>query len=218
MNITTRRQTMPVLVNGEKIEDNQIQREAQQIKQYYQQNVPNSDQINDEEIQKVARENAIKRTLLMQEAREMEVEVTEDEIDQEFQQLQQQYQGNIDKEEARSDIILRIKYNKLLDNIVEDVEEAQEEKIKEVYENNKEHFKKQPQVHAAHIVKNVQGDNKEEARKEMENIKKQLKEGESFEDLANQHSDCNDDGGDLGYFTRGKMVPKFENKVFVDTL
>ena len=206
---------MPVLVNGEKIDDEQIQREAQQIKQYYQQNVPNSDQIDDEEINKVARENAIKRTLLMQEAREMDIEVTEEDIDQEFQQMQQRYGGNVEKEQVKDDLVLKIKYDKLLDDIVEDVEAPTEEEIKEVYDNNKEHFKNPPQVHAAHIVKNVGPDaDQDQVKGEMQSIKDKLDQGESFEDLANEHSDCNDNGGDLGFFPRGKMVPKFEDVVF----
>ncbi|MFW6269642.1 MAG: peptidylprolyl isomerase [Bacillota bacterium] len=205
---------MAVLVNGEKIDDNQIQREAQQIKQYYEQNVPNSEDIKDKKILEVARENAIKRTLLMQEAKAMDIKVTEDEIDREFNQMKQRYGGNVKKEQIKSDLILKIKYSKLLDKIVEQVEEPEEEEIKEIYENNKEHFKNPPQIHAAHIVKKANKNNKEQVLNKMQEIKDKLDQGESFKKLANKHSDCNDDGGDLGFFPRGKMVPKFEDVVF----
>ena len=33
-------------------------------------------------------------------------------------------------------------------------------------------------------------------------------------ELAQQHSDCPENGGDLGYFARGQMVPEFEDVVF----
>jgi peptidyl-prolyl cis-trans isomerase C len=43
-----------------------------------------------------------------------------------------------------------------------------------------------------------------------------IKNGESFEALAKQFSKCpsGQKGGDLGYFTKGRMVPQFDNAVF----
>ena len=45
---------------------------------------------------------------------------------------------------------------------------------------------------------------------------KKLSEGESFEELAQKFSKCpsGENGGDLGRFTRGKMVPAFEEAAF----
>lgn len=48
-------------------------------------------------------------------------------------------------------------------------------------------------------------------------VKKQLADGESFEDLAKAESlDSVSalNGGDLGYFSRGNMIPEFEDKAF----
>ncbi|MHA1729199.1 MAG: peptidylprolyl isomerase [Promethearchaeota archaeon] len=42
-----------------------------------------------------------------------------------------------------------------------------------------------------------------------------IKNGEDFRKLAHEFSTCpsKKKGGDLGWFTRGKMVPQFENAV-----
>ena len=47
-------------------------------------------------------------------------------------------------------------------------------------------------------------------------LKKQIEEGSSFADLAKQHSTCPSgrDGGDLGEFGPGQMVPEFDRVVF----
>lgn len=47
-------------------------------------------------------------------------------------------------------------------------------------------------------------------------IKSKIDEGENFEALAKKYSICpsKEKGGDLGYFTRGQMVPEFENAAF----
>jgi peptidyl-prolyl cis-trans isomerase C len=47
---------------------------------------------------------------------------------------------------------------------------------------------------------------------EAKDILKKLKEGKSFEDLARDYSLCNSstNGGDLGEFSKGMMVPEFE--------
>lgn len=55
-----------------------------------------------------------------------------------------------------------------------------------------------------------------DALKEIEDIKRRLGAGEDFADLAAECSDCpsGQDGGDLGHFGRGAMVPEFEQAAF----
>jgi peptidyl-prolyl cis-trans isomerase C len=47
-------------------------------------------------------------------------------------------------------------------------------------------------------------------------LKRQIEEGADFADLARQHSKCPSgrQGGDLGEFGQGKMVPEFDRVVF----
>jgi len=65
------------------------------------------------------------------------------------------------------------------------------------------------QVRASHILVKT-------APEAME-IKKEIDNGRSFEELAALYSLCPSgrNGGDLGYFGRGQMVPEFERKAFM---
>lgn len=64
------------------------------------------------------------------------------------------------------------------------------------------------EVKASHILVQTQ----EEAL----NLLDEIKNGNSFEELASQHSLCPSgyNGGDLGYFGRGMMVKPFEDAAF----
>ena len=67
--------------------------------------------------------------------------------------------------------------------------------------------KPQEQVRARHILV--------ESKEEAEKIIADLKGGAAFEELAKQSKDpSGQNGGDLGYFGRGQMVPPFEQAVF----
>ena len=57
---------------------------------------------------------------------------------------------------------------------------------------------------------------KDEAHTQIGELKAQLDAGGDFAALARSHSDCPSgrDGGDLGSFSRGQMVPAFEQAAF----
>jgi peptidyl-prolyl cis-trans isomerase D len=73
----------------------------------------------------------------------------------------------------------------------------------------------QEQVRARHILIRVEEDEAESARK-AEDLLAQLRRGADFAELAREHSDDTSaaKGGDLGFFTRGQMVPEFEQAAF----
>lgn len=73
------------------------------------------------------------------------------------------------------------------------------------------------EVHGAHIlVKLEQGGDSAAAKARIDSIYTLLRNGASFEALAKTLSDCPSkrNGGDLGFFSRGQMVPEFENAIF----
>ena len=92
---------------------------------------------------------------------------------------------------------------------VESVKPATDEEVKQYYEENKEHFVAGEAVNASHILV----DSEDKAKELLDKINA----GEvSFEDAAREHSSCpsKENGGNLGEFTRGQMVPEFDTAVF----
>lgn len=79
------------------------------------------------------------------------------------------------------------------------------------------------QVRVSHILLMYEGSerstatrSKDEALTEIGDIKEKIANGEDFASLASAHSDCPSgrDGGDLGFFPRGAMVPEFDEVAF----
>lgn len=83
-----------------------------------------------------------------------------------------------------------------------------DEELKEYYEANSAQFKAPESLRGRHILVDT-----EESALE---IIKEIEGGLSFEEASKKYSKCpsNANGGDLGYFTKGRMVPEFEAAAF----
>jgi len=120
-------------------------------------------------------------------------------------------ESGIDKDEAFVAELQQVKINllkqyamrKLLTPITVDPAEA-----KEFYEDNKASFVSQESARASHILV--------ETEEEAKNIAAEIAGGLDFAEAAQKYSKCpsGGGGGDLGMFTRGKMVPEFEDVAF----
>lgn len=78
-------------------------------------------------------------------------------------------------------------------------------------------------VRASHILLMYAGSarstatrSKDQALSGIQDLQQKLAQGQDFAALARQHSDCPSaaQGGDLGFFGRGQMVPEFETAAF----
>lgn len=85
---------------------------------------------------------------------------------------------------------------------------ATDEEVKKHYEENKDQFISPEEVNSRHILVNTE--------EECKNIKKEIEEGLDFSEAVKKYSTCpsNQNGGSLGSFSRGKMVPEFEAAAF----
>jgi peptidyl-prolyl cis-trans isomerase C len=90
-------------------------------------------------------------------------------------------------------------------HVVDTVTDAE---VKARYDKEVAALPKQEEVHARHILVKTEDEAKD--------VIKQLDAGKNFADLAKEKStDPNKaDGGDLGYFTKGRMVKEFEDAAF----
>ena len=168
-----------------------------------------------------SRENVIERTLLRQEAERDTELVASDDVERALEVLKDR--GNngriaeepFDEDVARREIETRIRLDRLLGKITARVSAPKNKEIADYYRKNKERFREPKTVRAAHIVKNVgDGVTEEEASEAMALIWSELQAGARFETLADRHSDCPENGGDLGRIPQGEMVEEFDRVVF----
>lgn len=95
-----------------------------------------------------------------------------------------------------------------------------DEEAQDFYDKNPEIFTEDEQVQASHILVKVNADatqaDKDAARKKIDDVLAQAKAGTDFAELAKTNSDdsSKDQGGDLGFFSRGMMVQPFEDVAF----
>lgn len=95
-----------------------------------------------------------------------------------------------------------------------------EAEVRDFYEKNLDKFKRDETVKASHILIGVDSkasaDEKTKAREKADKLKKELSGGADFSELAKSNSTCpsSQQGGDLGFFGKGQMVPSFEKAAF----
>lgn len=114
----------------------------------------------------------------------------------------EEYKDSVEK--LAKEILIQMTINKILSEVT-----ITDEEVKKFYDNNKAQFVEPETASAKHILV----DNEESAKK----IKDEIESGSiSFEDAAKKYSSCpsKEQGGDLGSFGRGMMVPEFENVAF----
>lgn len=118
---------------------------------------------------------------------------------------------NLDKDEAFTVQLENVKKEMLTQYAIsKELSEAvvTEEEAKKFYSDNMTMFIEDTSIRASHIlVSDI--DTAEE-------VAKKLKNGADFGEVAAEYSSCPSkaNGGDLGFFTKGRMVPEFEEAAF----
>lgn len=114
----------------------------------------------------------------------------------------------------------RLLTEKLYREIASERSEIGEEEVRAYYEENKDRFQQKERIRVRQILilapTNAGPEKEQEARKKAEAVLARVKAGEDFAELAKEQSEgpAASRGGDLGFFTRGRMVPEFEQAAF----
>lgn len=141
-----------------------------------------------------------------------DVEVTDQEIQQEYESNSEQY---------RTPEAMKVEYVELsVDELASSIS-VNEKEIRQAYEQNKDRFTTEPVRHASHILIETGSDADDEQRQaaldQARELLDQLRSGADFAELAKEHSDdpgSASKGGDLGRIEEGAMVEPFENALF----
>lgn len=220
---------MPLFVNGECVEDTILSREAEALRQRF-------EQLSDDQKKQYglgrgnlertavqwARENVIEQVLLRQKALADPRPIEPDKIESSVRQVVERHGGpekfaeaGLEEQRVRDDVATRLKVDHLIASVTSKASKPKPKELADAYRRGKDRFRTAETVRAAHIVKHVErGVTAQQAKQAADELYAQLQAGASFEGLADSESDCPGSGGDLGYFARGKMVQEFEDVVF----
>lgn len=218
---------MALHINGEYIDPSRIENEIQRLRPSHEntfQTLPEEDR--EKQLAEWSRENVIESVVFHQQARKefpsLADELIESNLtrmlaeDGENGPLHQRISSDPNEtDRLRQHIGDQIRQELLLQKLAGTLPAPTDKAVRRYYEQHLDRYTIPETIHAAHIVKHPCPDmTAEDARNEMDAIYQELCGGASFEELASKHSDCPDQGGDLGSFSRGKMVQGFEDIVF----
>ena len=184
-----------------------------------------------DEIMRGAIDQLVVYTLLSQESRTRGIKIEEAEIDAKIAQLKGQFptQEAFDKalkdrgmtmESLRKDARVDLSVTKLIESETAALPGPSDLEAKDFYDKNPQRFKQEESVRASHILVRVDekadAAAKKKARAEIDAVLKQARAGADFGKLAQQHSQDSSaaQGGDLGEFAKGQMVPAFDKVAF----
>jgi peptidyl-prolyl cis-trans isomerase C len=165
----------------------------------------------------------VERTILLQEARRLELTPSAEEVERLAESLAPRSDGvsgcraGADMEDLRRAAERRLMIDALLGLWCAKVGPPSAAVVSRMYRENRERFAVSEMVLASHIVKNYDGENRTGQREQVERLRERLVAGEDFVALASAESDCPENGGDLGWIARGMMVEEFEDVVFAAT-
>jgi peptidyl-prolyl cis-trans isomerase C len=223
--------TVAVVVNGTEITQGQIDQEVDRmVAQMGGQMSPQQLESMKGMLTQQATDNAINRVLLEDAIEAEGIEASQAEIDERMTEISSQFGSEeemdnrlammgMTRETLMSEMGTAIKVEKLL-AMKDTGSEVTDAQVKEYYESNPAQFEQPERIKASHILFGLDNGATPEARAEKkaeaERVLAELRQGGNFEELATQHSTCPSaqNGGDLGFFEKGRMVKPFEDAAF----
>ncbi|MEJ2726688.1 MAG: peptidylprolyl isomerase [Deltaproteobacteria bacterium] len=183
------------------------------------------------EVKRRILETLIDEELLYQESESKKIEVEQSAIDEEIRRWREQFSSDeefkkgmadmsLTEEDLKSYIRRMLGVRKLLDEEIVTKVKISEDEVRLFYDTHPDLFQQKEEVKASHILikaaTNIDDSEKKEARQKLKRIRERLEQGEDFAALAKEFSQCPSAarGGDLGYFSKGKMVKAFEEAAF----
>jgi peptidyl-prolyl cis-trans isomerase C len=170
--------------------------------------------------------------LMIQEAKARKIAVADAEIDAQVAQIRSQFPNdaqfqqaltaqNTTLEAVRNDTRDEMSAAKLVDSEIASKIAVKPEAVTDFYNKNQDKFQQGARVRASHILigipQNADAATKQQAKSKAEALLKDLKAGKDFAEAAKANSQdpgSAPNGGDLGYFEQGQMVPPFEQAAF----
>lgn len=220
-------------VNGFEVNKQAVGFELDRLVRFYMSHGMSMQEIKDNlpKLQEKALDQAIGARLLLERSQQLDVPVSAADIDAEVAKVVEQVGGeenfkkalaaqNITEEAFRSELEKGARVNKLVEQACTGVEEPTEQDVTDFYEAHKSEYVTEPKVLCQHILVKVEdnssSDEKSAAFEKIFAIKERIAAGGNFAEEAEKNSDCPSgrEGGSLGWFGPGMMVPEFDKVAF----
>ncbi|SHJ34491.1 peptidyl-prolyl cis-trans isomerase C [Malonomonas rubra DSM 5091] len=160
----------------------------------------------------------VEQEMIFAEAERLDIRVSPDELDTAMAELRGTYsaeeyrqilrEAGQDEQSWKSGLKLRLITQKLSDILFTKAAQVSEQEAEQYYLANKEEFRRPEELRARQML----FANREDA----EEVLKLLKRGGDFAELAKEYSLSPDreNGGNLGYFSKGELPPEFDRALF----
>ncbi|MFN0149463.1 MAG: peptidylprolyl isomerase [bacterium] len=221
-------------VNGHKIHDKELVREIGQMNTMIQQQggQPPMDAAGMAEIRQNAINNLVDKRLLMERVDKEGIAPTDAEVDAEVAKVKSQYpdeasfaarlaQLSMSDADLRNEIRFNVGMQRVAAKHQDAVPEPSPEEARKYYDENRPRFLEPPGIRASHILIRANRTDPDSlklaARARADAALAQIKGGSDFAAVATEKSEDTGsapNGGDVGFFSRGRMVPEFESAAF----
>lgn len=220
-------------VNGFEVTKQAVGFELDRLVRFYMSHGMSMQEIKDNlpKLQEKALDQAIGARLLLERSQQLDVPVTAADIDAEVAKVIGQVGGednfkkalaaqNISEDDFRKELEKGARVNKLVEQACTGVEEPTEEEVSAFYEAHKSEYVTEPKVLCQHILVKVEDNSTSEEKaaafEKILAIKERIAAGGNFAEEAEKNSDCPSgrEGGSLGWFGPGMMVPEFDKVAF----
>ena len=214
-------------VNGQEISGEAVQFELDRLVRFYMSHGMTMDEVkrNLAKLEEKALDQAIGAKLLLDRALEIELPVTAADVDAEVERVKAQIGGEENYKKAleaqgiseanfRKELEKGARVNMLVNQACAHISDPTEEEVAAFYEAHKAEYVEEPKVLCQHIL--VKGAD-DKALDKIKDIRERIVSGKAdFAEEAKKNSDCpsGQEGGSLGWFGRGMMVPEFDKVAF----
>jgi peptidyl-prolyl cis-trans isomerase C len=219
------------VVNGRTISRTTYERHLGNERTRRQQNGQEMDEAAEREMESAVLESLIDSELLYQAGADQGLKAQEEDIQQEYAAIRDNFQdeetfvqalekSGFTEQSLKREIGRNLVIRQYVDAEIAPQVTVGPDEPRAYYDRNQEMFTQPEQVRASHIIIRLEDPGDQEARadalRRIKEIQARVEVGEDFGDLAREVSEgpSSQQGGDLGYFRRGQMVPGFENAAF----
>ena len=215
------------IVNGQEISGEAVQFELDRLVRFYMSHGMSMEEVKQNlvKLEEKALDQAIGAKLLLDRAMEIELPVSAADVDAEVERVKAQIGGEenykkaleaqgISEESFRKELEKGARVNMLVNQACAHIADPTDDEVAAFYEAHKAEYVEEPKVLCQHIL--VKGAD-DKALDKIKDIRERIVSGKAdFAEEAKKNSDCpsGQEGGSLGWFGRGMMVPEFDKVAF----